>query len=562
MIRAAAGIRPGHVAVSLCLAASLLAGYGAAGRPVPVPEDLRGGRTFHVSPQGDDHADGRTPETPWRTLRRADAERLQPGDRLLLEGGARFPGSLSIGRGEGGSAGRPVVLDSYGGGRAVIMSAGSRGIEVHNTSGVVIRNLIVTGDAASYGSNDGIAFVSDLPGDRKLPHLRVTGVDVSGFRNGIRLHGGAGASGFRDVVIHDCAVHDNRDAGLVTDGPAFDADAPAYAHEQVTVSRVVAFANRGDPRAHHRNTGNGIVLGSVRDGVVEESVAHDNGRSSSAIADEGPVGIWTYDSTRMVIQRNVAHGNRTGSWVDGGGFGLDNNVSYSLVQYNLSYGNDGPGFQMYSAAPNTAHTDNAIRYNISRDDCRKLQDYGGIVVFGSHVGNVALYQNTVLVTANGAVRAPALRLRPSLGAVSVRNNVFATDGAPVVVAQKAFETAEVLMQGNDYHSPRGWTLWWGERGYADLAAWRAGTGQETQGPRATGTDADPCLVDAALPADRPGLRTDGPEGGALVSRCAHALTAAAVDLRAVGIDPGPVDYFGTPLTGSPGVGAAQAGPEA
>ncbi|MFF5157115.1 right-handed parallel beta-helix repeat-containing protein [Streptomyces sp. NPDC000348] len=543
----------------MCVVALLLAGSGPR---VPVPENTQGGRTFYVSPEGDDHADGRTPETPWRTLRHADAVRLKPGDRLLLRGGARFPGSLSIGPGEAGSARRPVMLDSYGGGRAMIMSAGSRGIEVHNTSGVVVRNLIVTGDAASYGAQDGIAFVSDLPGGRRLPHLRVTGVDVSGFRNGIRLHGGAGASGFRDVVIHDCAVHDNQDAGLVTDGPAFDADEPAYAHEQVTVSRVVAFANRGDPRANDSNTGSGIVLGSVRRGVVEESVAHDNGRSSSAIAVEGPIGIWTYDSTRMVIQRNVAHGNHTGSRVDGGGFGLDNNVSYSLVQYNLSYGNDGPGFQVYSAAPNTAHSDNEIRYNISRNDSRKLQDYGAVVVFGSHVGNVAVHQNTVLVTANGPVRAPALRLRPSLGTVSVRNNVFATDGAPVVVAQKPFARSEVLMQGNDYHSPRDWTLWWGDRRYTDLAAWRAETGQETQGPRATGTSADPCLVDAPLPADGTGPHAHGPERGALVSRCAHALTAAAVDLRTAGIDPGPVDYFGTPLTGSPGAGAAQAGPEA
>ena len=35
--------------------------------------------------------------------------------------------------------------------------------------------------------------------------------------NGIRLHGGNEASGFRDVVINDCALHDNQDAGLVAE---------------------------------------------------------------------------------------------------------------------------------------------------------------------------------------------------------------------------------------------------------------------------------------------------------------------------------------------------------
>ncbi|MGW7528677.1 right-handed parallel beta-helix repeat-containing protein [Streptomyces sp. NPDC054783] len=547
--------------VGLCAIGLLLAGCSLPTPHVPVLENPRGGRTFYVSPQGDDKDDGRTPQTPWRTLRRADAVRLKPGDRLLLEGGAHFPGTLSIGRGDAGDPHKPVEIGSYGDGRAMITAEGTRGIEVHDTSGVEIRDLVLAGNAASYRSQDGIGFVSDLPGKRKLPYIRVTGVDVSGFRNGIRLRGGAGASGFRDIVVDDCAVHNNKDAGLVTDGPAFDADAPAYAHEQVRVSKLVAFKNAGDAQSG-RNTGSGVVLGSVRGGVVEASVAHDNGASSSPNAAEGPEGIWTYDSTRIVFQRNVAYDNHTGSQVDGGGFGLDNNVSYSLMQYNLSYGNDGAGFLAYSAVANTAHTNNAIRYNISQDNGRKLQDYGGIVALGARVANLAIYQNTVLARANGTVRAPALRLQPNISAVSVRNNVFVTDGAPVVAAQGHFAISEVEMQGNDYHSSSGWTLQWGDGWYGDLATWRRSSGQELQGPRATGTDADPCLAEVPLPTNGPDLRGTGPMRGALASQCSHALTGAAVDMRTVGTDPGPVDYFGTPLAGSPTVGAVQVAPKA
>ncbi|MFG2638402.1 right-handed parallel beta-helix repeat-containing protein [Streptomyces sp. NPDC048362] len=528
---------------------------------VPVLENSRGGRDFYVSPQGDDKDDGRTTQTPWRTLRHADAARLMPGDRLMLKGGARFTGTLSIGPGDAGDARKPVVIESYGDGRAVIDAAGTRGIEVHDTSGIVIRNLVLAGNAASYRSQDGIGFVSDLLGARKLPYVRVTGVDVSGFRNGIRLHGGAEASGFKDVVIADCAVHGNKDAGLVSDGPAFDPDAPAYAHEQVTVSKLVAFKNDGDPTAA-RNTGSGIVLGSINRGMVEDSVAHDNGGSSSADALEGPEGIWAYDSTRIVFQRDVAYANRTGSQVDGGGFGLDNNVSYSLMQYNLSYGNDGAGFLAYSAVPNRAHRNNAIRYNVSQDNGRKLQEYGGIVALGSRVSNLAIYQNTVLTRANGTVRAPALRLQPNLSEVSVRNNVFVTDGSPVVAGQGHFETSEVVMQGNDYRNPGALNLQWGDRWYTDLASWRQESGQETQGSRATGTTADPCLAEVPLATNDPDLRGTGPMRGALSSQCAHALDGAAVDLRTVGIDPGAMDYFGTPLSGSPAVGAVLATPNA
>ncbi|WP_167533753.1 hypothetical protein [Streptomyces marokkonensis] len=46
--------------MSRWLAASLLTGHGAFGPPVPVPEDPQSGSAFHASPEGDDHADGRT----------------------------------------------------------------------------------------------------------------------------------------------------------------------------------------------------------------------------------------------------------------------------------------------------------------------------------------------------------------------------------------------------------------------------------------------------------------------------------------------------------------------
>ncbi|MFH9863677.1 right-handed parallel beta-helix repeat-containing protein [Streptomyces sp. NPDC017202] len=548
--------------MGVCAAAVLLAGCSLPTPHVPVRENPQGGRTFYLSPRGDDGDDGRTPRTAWRTLRHADTQRFKPGDRLRLKAGARFPGTLSIGQGDAGDPRRPVVVESYGTGRAMILASGTRAIEVHNTSGIVIRDLTVVGDAAAYRSQDGIAFVNDLPGDRKLPYLRVSGVEARGFRNGVRLHGGPEASGFRDVVISDCALHTNQDAGLVADGPAFVTGAPAYAHEDLTVRKVRAYDNVGDPRASGRNTGSGIILGSVRRGLVERSVSHDNGGLSAPNAPEGPEGIWTYDSTHMTLQRNVSYGNHTGSQVDGGGFGLDNNVSHSLVQYNLAYGNDGAGFLVYSAVPNAAHTSNTLRYNISHNDSRKLQDYGGIVAFGAHVTGLAIYQNTVLITANGAVRAPALRVQPSLRSVTVRNNVFVTDGSPVVASQGSFASSYVLLQGNDYYSSTRWNLQWGARVYTNLEVWRQETGQETLGPRSTGTDRDPCLAPVPPATAGPGLDGTGPARGALTARCAATLTGAAVDLRSLGVDRGAEDYFGTPLSGSPGVGAVQFGPTA
>ncbi|MER7538801.1 hypothetical protein ABTX77_29030 [Streptomyces sp. NPDC097704] len=83
------------------------------------------------------------------------------------------------------------------------------------------------------------------------------------------------------------------------------------------------------------------------DAKVVGPVAHDNGTRSATDAEEGPEGIWVYDSSHVVLEHNKSYRNRTGSRVDGGGFGLDDNVSSSVMQYNLAYGDDGPGFLVY-----------------------------------------------------------------------------------------------------------------------------------------------------------------------------------------------------------------------
>ena len=57
---------------------------------------------------------------------------------------------------------------------------------------------------------------------------------------------------------------------------------------------VVASQNHGDPRVTSHNTGNGIVLGSVRDGRIIWSTADDNG-GAGGDSTQGPTGIWAFD---------------------------------------------------------------------------------------------------------------------------------------------------------------------------------------------------------------------------------------------------------------------------
>lgn len=536
-----AGVTVGAIALTGC---DVLKPY------TPPRPPVKGALTFYVSPEGDDDQDGLSEATAWRTLARADQVPFRPGDRLRLKGGERFVGGLTIGAGDAGSTPKPVVIDSYGTGRATIAARGTAGIALHNTAGVEIRNLTIVGDAKAQRNEAGISLFNDRRDRKPLDHVRVSGVDVSRFQYGISLGTGPKSSGFRDVRISDSAVHHNQDAGLVTYGPSFTAEEPTYAHEKLVITRVKAYSNPGDPTADDRNTGSGIVLGSVRDSTVQQSVSYDNGAKSSAGAEEGPEGIWTYDSTRVVIQNNKAYRNHTGSRVDGGGFGLDNNVSSSVLQYNLSYGNDGAGFLVYSGESTNAHKDNVVRFNYSWDDARKLSWYGGIVAFGNLMRNLDIYHNTVILRSSGNDRPPALRLRNGMRGVGVRNNIFVTNGAPVVNSDTNYTPALVRLQGNDYFSTGDWKLQWGKARYSDLDAWRNRAGQEQMGAVLTGSTADPCLMGAVAPV------TDLAGATPLVSQCADELEGA-VKLRSVGVDPGPVDYFGSRLSTAPSAGAAQ-----
>lgn len=521
----------------------------------PLPALAADPRTFYVSATGSDTANGLSPTTAWRSLDRASRAVLAPGDRLLLQGGARFPGMLHLDAADAGDPLRPVVIGSYGTGRASITAAGTTGIFVHATAGVVVQDLVLRGDAAALRSAAGIGFYNDLAGDRKLAHVRVRRVDVAGFRNGVMIGGGAGSSGYRDVRVESSLLHHNMASGLLTYGPRFDAARPTYAHEGVVVANVSAYRNAGDPLETVRNSGSGIVLGSVRGGTVTGSVAHSNGALSKA--PEGPVGIWTYDSHGVVIQDNVSHSNRTGGPADGGGFDLDQNVSGSVLQNNLSYGNDGPGLLAWTAQANGAHRGNTIRFNISQGDARRSPAYGAITL-GGRLNDLSVHSNTVVALPNGTVQPPVVKLMSIAGATRVvlRNNVLVSARAGALVASPAVPTSSVLLQGNAYSGTLpsgapGWRISWGSTSHGSLTSWRR-TGQELLAGRPTGLAGDPGLVDPLTPLTVPSPAQRSRAAG-LGLRPTSPLLGRGLDLAALtGVSPGRSDYFRNAVPASPG----------
>lgn len=252
------------VAAGVSVAALLLlTGCDVPGVYRPPRPATGGPYVFYVSPDGDDGNDGLSPEKPWRTLDHANSVRFQPGDRLRLKGGARFRGSVTLDKGEAGSPAQPVVIESYGKGRATIAPRGSSGITVRNTAGVEVRNVSLVGDAKALREGVGIAFRNSLPGGRRLDHIRITDVEARGFQNGISIGAEKGATaGYGDVRISETRLVERRSAFREDRDPfGVDVDTedvvPDVGHARGVHSSEVSRTDDGQPHALFSCVGGG-----------------------------------------------------------------------------------------------------------------------------------------------------------------------------------------------------------------------------------------------------------------------------------------------------------------
>jgi hypothetical protein len=228
------------------------------------------------------------------------------------------------------------------------------------------------------------------------------------------------------------------------------------------------------------------------------------------------------------------------------------------MQYNLSYGNDGAGYVLYSGINDGAQTHNAVRFNISSTDVRDQSDnYGGITVVG-HVAHTAVYQNTVVMGPHTTGTTPALVLGPKIHGITVRNNVFLIRDGVVVTAQKtALGPDQALLQGNDYYAVAAQlTISWGPAVYSTIEAWQSATGQEMLKGRRIGQYNNPNLRGPLI-----GMRAKAPGvawvGHRFAPRGNSPLVGAGLNLSVLfGVNPGRDNFAGQPISlTKPDVGA-------
>ncbi|MEK7950638.1 right-handed parallel beta-helix repeat-containing protein [Luteolibacter soli] len=509
-----------------------------------------------------------TTQTGFNALNSANFE---PGDRILLAGGTTFTGTLNLGSQDTGTDAlgnliAPILITSYGTGRATIAAGDGVAINGYNIGGIEISNLILTGsgvaaNGTTTSTKSGISFYCDAPANLKFRHVYIDNVEVSGFGSrGISIGGYNGSAGFDDVRISNSNIHDNLHAGIEIYGyPGI-----TNALTNVTISNCNVHHQPGKA-ASSGNTGSGIVLAGVTGGVVDHCVSHDNGANNTT--SEGPVGIWAYHSANIVFQYNEVYGTQTLGG-DGGGFDFDIGTTNSVMQYNYSHDNDGAGFLLYGVADPEASTGHVIRYNVSYNDGRdSASGSASGISLSNNVRDLSVYGNTVLLPApSGSTSIPAIKCAATNqqpDRIVVSNNNFVTTGGSRLVS--LYTTGTVTFAGNNYWSSGSTFLVQdGGTNYSSLAAWRTGKGREKLNGLNTGFNVDPLFQ--ATPSSGGSTSLTSPAGlTAFKLKRTSPLVDAGLDLKVkFGINVGPTDFFGTRIAQGAGyeVGAHEVSMEA
>lgn len=502
--------------------------------------------TYYVSASGDDTQAGTSKATAWKTVNRVNSISLQPGDKVLFEAGSTFEGSIWLRGNSQGTPERPIVIGSYGHGTATINSGLSYGLYGYNMAGIELRNLRFTGSGRLSNVKSGVIFYLDSA-NTTLQHILLDSLEVSGYRScGITIGSWNGQSGYDDVRIINSQVHDNGEAGISTYAEQLNA------HHNWYVGNCKAYNNSGRAEITNTHTGNGIVLSGIDGALIEKCEAFNNGWLN-ANPNGGPVGIWGWCCNNLIIQDCESHHNHSGTAHDGGGFDLDGGCTNSILQYNYSHDNDGPGYLIaqYPDAP-PLH-DVTIRYNISTNDARRYNQ-GAIMLWSSGasggIQRAAIYNNTVYLSAPTDGSAPKAVYVSSgdIGGTTLRNNLLQTEAGLTLV--ESATNYGVRLEGNCYWSSDAkFALRWNGETFASLDAWRTATTQEMLGNRVCGLNTNPQLAVSASSATAP---AGGISLTAFRLPATSALVGAGLNLMSeFGQQPGSRDFYknATPAQG-------------
>lgn len=411
---------------------------------------------------GRDANEGTSETRPWRSIDRVNRAVFHPGDRVLFSGGQIFAGTIRLNG--SGNAEQKIVVTSYGKERAMIDGGNGEGLFLDGCENIVVENLNFTGSGRKSGNTtDGIRLLH-------TKNVAVTHVEVSGFRGS-----GIVVSGDKWSRITHVYAHDNGFAGISAGSER------GTTTEDLYIAYCTAENNPGDPSNLDNHSGNGIVVGGVKRGIIEFCEAMNNGWDMPREGN-GPVGIWAWHSDQVVIQHCIAHHNKSPG-MDGGGFDFDGGMTNSIMQYNLSYCNAGAGYGLFQFVGADTWKGNIVRYNISVDDGYKNSQSGIHVWAGSeNMSHAEIYNNTIINRTGHAVG-----YLTDVSGLNFCNNLFVIKSTPI---HGPYSKSRYIRNLYWCLDEKGFDM----DGCRSIEEWSSATGQERVGDKIAGLYADPGLI--------------------------------------------------------------------
>lgn len=272
----------------------------------------------------------------------------------MFRGGQRLDGNIHL-RNVEGTAMENIIISSYGKETALIDAMDTLGIYLDSCAFVSIQNINFTGSGRKSGNTTSGVIIQNSK------NISVDKVEISGFQKaGLKI------ADSENIRITNVYAFENGFAGILT-GETYYKPFELLS-KNIYIGYCTVENNPGDPTVLDNHSGNGIVISGTDSAVVEYCLAKNNGWDQPWEGN-GPVGIWAFHSNNITIQHCISHSNKSNpkGW-DGGGFDLDGGVTNSIMQCNLSYNNDGPGYGLYQYWGAAPWENNIVRYNISVND--------------------------------------------------------------------------------------------------------------------------------------------------------------------------------------------------
>ncbi len=487
-----------------------------------VPDEPGGLGKYYVSSTGNDSNSGTSPEQAWQTIEKVNRINFEPGDQVLFEGGRVFNGTIFFDSNDTGNAGNYVKIGSFGTGRATINAANESGFMASSGNFLSVENLNFVGSGRKSGNTgNGLIFSS-------CSDVVIDSVEVSGFQHsGIKIKNEG-----KNYRLNYLNAHDNGYAGIYLAGITKTSITNIYIGHSKTDN------NAGDPTVLDNHSGNGIFIFNTTNILIEFCEASNNGWDMPRTGN-GPGGIWVAEADSAIIQNCISHSNKTSKGgQDGLGFDLDGGTTNSVIQYCLSYNNQGAGYGIFQYPGASEWKNNVVRYCISENDGNVSSTAN--ILFWNGSGDRNKFQglefyNNVVYDSNGPVL--SFMDHSNLN-FNFRNNIFVskTNGVYNYINGENFQGNCWFPLDNNYFL----------NNVNEFYSWALASNQELLNGEIVGMFADPKLInpgksnltDPEKLTEITDYKTE--EGSPVID--------AGIDLKTLfNIDPGTRDFFGNKI---------------